>query len=121
MKKILIKIGIGILLFLTVYVLFVYFATYSKGYRSGELVKISERGVVFKTWEGTLSQGVSDELQFHFSIEDKDTEVIDLLKTLQGKSVRLTYIERYDTFFWLGDTTYFIKEVDEVKNTNSSE
>ncbi|MCK5815975.1 MAG: 6-phosphogluconate dehydrogenase [Flavobacteriaceae bacterium] len=114
MKKILIKIGVGLVVVLIVYVLFIYFASYSKGYRSGELVKISERGVVFKTWEGTLSQGVSDELQFHFSVEGGDKEVIESLKNSQGKSVKLTYIERYDTLFWLGDTKYYIKEVEEI-------
>ena len=114
MKKVLFKISITLIAVLVAYFLFIYYASYSKGYRSGELVKISEKGVVFKTWEGTLSQGVSDELQFHFSVEDGDKEVIDLLKNLQGRSVKLTYIERYKTFFWLGDTKYYIKEVKEV-------
>jgi len=37
---------------------FVYFMHYSNGVRAGKLVKFSSKGVVFKTWEGEISQGV---------------------------------------------------------------
>ena len=114
MKKFLTISIIVIIIGFIAYLSFVYFVPYSEGYRSGKLVKISQRGVVFKTWEGTLSQGVSDELQFHFSVEDGKKEVLEQLKNLQGKSVKLTYIERYGTFPWLGDTKHFIKEAEEV-------
>ena len=114
MKKFLTISIIIVILGFIAYLSFVYFVPYSEGYRSGKLVKISQRGMVFKTWEGTLSQGVSDELQFHFSVEDNKKEVIEQLKNLQGKSVKLTYIERYGTFPWLGDTKHFIKEVEKV-------
>jgi|LGOV01.1.fsa_nt_gb hypothetical protein len=114
MKKFLTISIIVVILGFIAYLSFVYFVPYSEGYRSGKLVKISQRGMVFKTWEGTLSQGVSDELQFHFSVEDNKKEVIEQLKNLQGKSVKLTYIERYGTFPWLGDTKHFIKEVEKV-------
>lgn len=114
MKKIITIVIIVLIVVLTAYITFIYFVTYSEGYRSGKLVKISQRGIIFKTWEGTLSQGVSDELQFHFSVEDNKNEVIEQLKTLQGRSVKLTYIERFGTFPWLGDTKHYVKEVQEV-------
>ncbi len=114
MKKMITTVIIVLIAVLTAYITFIYFATYSEGYRSGKLVKISQRGIIFKTWEGTLSQGVSDELQFHFSVEGKNKEVIEQLKTLQGRTVKLTYIERFGTFLWMGDTKYYIKEVKEV-------
>lgn len=98
-----------------VYISFIYFVTFSEGFRAGELVKISKRGLVFKTWEGRLSQGVSEEQQFNFSVQKGDKEVIEKLKELQGKRVKLTYIERFGTFYWLGDTKYYIKEVVEIK------
>ena len=47
---------------------------------------------------------------------DKDVEVIETLKKLQGKQVSLTYIERLGTFPWLGDSKYFVKEVDLVED-----
>lgn len=114
MKKMITTVVIVLIVVFTAYMSFIYYVTYSEGYRSGKLVKITKRGVVFKTWEGTLSQGVSDELQFHFSVQDDDKEVFDKLMNLQGKSVKLSYIERYGTFPWLGETNYYVKEVDEV-------
>ncbi|WP_179008487.1 6-phosphogluconate dehydrogenase [Winogradskyella forsetii] len=113
--KFLLKIVIGVLLILVAYFCFAYFVTYSEGVRSGDLVKFSKKGVIFKTWEGKLSQGVSEELQFNFSVEKGEQEVINKLQNLQGTFVKLTYIERYQTFFWLGDTKYYIKKVEKVQ------
>ncbi len=114
MKRFLTYAGISVALVFVIYVLFIYFFTFSEGYRAGELIKISKRGVVFKTWEGRLSQGVSEEQQFNFSVQKKDKEVLEKLKSLQGERVKLTYIERYGTFAWLGDTKYFVKEVEKL-------
>ena len=97
------------------YVLFIYYVTFSEGYRAGELVKISKKGMVFKTWEGKLSQGVSEELQFNFSVEKSDKEIIEKLKEYQGEKVKVTYIERFGTFIWMGDTKYYVKEVELVE------
>lgn len=93
------------------YYLFVYFVPYSEGYRSGELIKISRKGVVIKTWEGEISQGISGAQIFSFSVLDKDKQVIEQLKEYQGEYVNLDYIERYATFPWLGDTRYFVTKV----------
>ena len=92
--------------------------TYSQGVRAGELVKFSNKGVVFKTWEGEISQGVSEAQIFKFSVEDKDKKVIENLNKYQGRFVKLTYIERYKTFFWLGDTKYFVTKVELNTNYN---
>ena len=107
--------GISLILVFLVYILFIYFVTFSEGYRAGELIKISKRGLIFKTWEGRLSQGVSEEQQFNFSVQKSDKEVLEKLKEFQGKRVKLTYIERFGTFFWLGDTKYYVKEVEMLK------
>ncbi|PID69669.1 MAG: 6-phosphogluconate dehydrogenase [Flavobacteriales bacterium] len=112
MKKVL-GIIIGVLLLCLIgYYLFVYYATYSNGYRSGELVKITYKGLLFKTWEGEISQGVSEAQRFYFSVEDDEKEVIQQLKDKQGQDVKLTYKERFATFPWLGDTKYFVTKVD---------
>lgn len=110
--KLLIKIGIALSLVLIGYFCFIYFAVYSEGIRAGELVKFSKKGVLVKTWEGQISQGVSESLQFEFSVQDKEEEVKTKLMTLQGKYVKLHYFERYKSFFWLGDTKYFITKVE---------
>ena len=115
MKKI-IAIILSIIIAITVvYFLFIYYVTYSEGYRSGELIKISHKGVLFKTWEGEISQGVSEAQIFQFSVESSEKEVINLLKDMQGQNVKLTYKERFATFPWLGDTKYFITEVDKTE------
>ena len=114
MKRFLTYAGISILIVFVVYIAFIYFVTFSEGYRAGELIKISKRGLLFKTWEGRLSQGVSEEQQFNFSVQKSDKEVLDQLKEFQGKKVRVTYIERFGTFFWLGDTKYYVKKVELV-------
>lgn len=121
MKRFLTYAGISVVLVFIVYALFIYFFTFSEGYRAGELIKISKRGVVFKTWEGRLSQGVSEEQQFNFSVEKKDKEVLEQLNTLQGERVKVTYIERYGTFAWLGDTKYFVKEVEKLESRKNTE
>jgi len=115
MKKVLYYILGIVLLVGTLYFLAIYYLTYSEGYRAGQLVKISHKGVVFKTWEGEVSQGVSEAQIFHFSVEDNQKEVIKALQDLQGKQVRLTYKERFKTFPWLGDTKYYVTKVEETK------
>jgi hypothetical protein len=112
MKKFLIYAGIIIVLLLGGYYTFIYFASYSKGYRAGELIKITHKGVIFKTWEGELAQGVSESQFFEFSVTDE--EIVERLKDLQGHSVKLTYKERFRTFPWWGDTRYFIVGVAET-------
>lgn len=100
-----------VILAIASYFTFLYTASYSKGYRSGELIKISNKGVIFKTWEGELSQGISGAQIFSFSILDSDDKVIADMKSLEGQYVQVTYVERYRTFPWWGDTRYFITKV----------
>jgi hypothetical protein len=111
LRKIIIYLVASIAIFAIAYFSFVYYATYSEGVRSGELIKISSKGVLFKTWEGEISQGISGAQIFKFSVLDKDEKVIEQLKGFQGKYVKVTYVERYRTFPWWGDTNYFITEV----------
>ena len=94
------------------YYAFIYFVPYSEGTRSGELIKFSRKGVVAKTWEGEISQGISGAQIFQFSVLDKNDEVIQKLQEYEGNYVKLKYIERFGTFFFWGDTTYFITEVE---------
>lgn len=116
MKRILgIILGITAVALLS-YFAFLYYVPYSEGFRSGELIKLSSKGMVLKTWEGELSQGISGAQIFKFSVLDRDKKVISELKELQGQYVKVTYVERYKTFPWWGDTKYFITD---VKKENS--
>ena len=120
MKKFLIGFVSVLVLAIVLYFTAVYYLTYSEGYRSGQLVKVSYKGLVFKTWEGQLSQGVSDGQVFRFSIEDKEDRVIKLLQDYQGHNVRLKFKERYSTFSWWGDTKYFVVDVEKVDDIDKS-
>ena len=49
LRKILFILITTIILGITGYFTFLYYATYSEGVRSGELIKFSHKGMVFKT------------------------------------------------------------------------
>ncbi|PIB27795.1 6-phosphogluconate dehydrogenase [Maribacter sp. 4G9] len=116
MKRILFLFLGGCAVLLAMIYAFIYFVPYSEGVRSGELIKISHKGVLVKTWEGEISQGISGAQIFAFSVLDKDKEVIAKLKDYQGQYVKVNYTERYATFFWLGDTKYFITHVEQEQS-----
>lgn len=111
LRKIIFISIIGILLTIAGYFTVLYYATYSEGDRTGELIKFSNKGYIFKTWEGEISQGISGAQIFKFSVLDKDEKVINQLKNLQGQYVKVTYVERYKTFAWWGDTNYYVTAV----------
>ncbi len=111
MKKILIIFLTVITLLAIAWYAIVYYVPYSEGTRAGELIKFSHKGVVFKTWEGEISQGISGAQIFSFSVLDEEAEVITKLQEYQGQYVKLSYIERFGTFSFWGDTTYFITDV----------
>ena len=110
-RKIVLYIALSLTLITVGYFSFIYYVPYSDGVRSGELIKISHKGFVVKTWEGEVSQGISGAQIFAISIMDNETAVIEQLKQNQGKKVTLEYEERYKTFFWWGDTRYFVTKV----------
>ncbi|MGW1456235.1 6-phosphogluconate dehydrogenase [Salegentibacter agarivorans] len=116
MKKTLFGILGAILLLFIAWFAFIYFVPYSEGTRSGELIKFSKKGVISKTWEGEISQGISGAQIFQFSVLDNNQEAIEALQENEGNYVRLKYVERYATFFFWGDTKYFITEVEEAKS-----
>jgi hypothetical protein len=104
---------------------FYYWGTYSSGIRSGMVVKISKKGLLFKTYEGQLnlqtfgankSPNMVSE-SFEFSVESDRADVIKTLEeaSLSGERVSLKYVERLAVFFWRGDTKYFVTEVERLK------
>ena len=67
---------------------------YSNGVRAGRLVKLSKKGMLIKTYEGTLDLGSGDLLTWDFSVHDN--KVGDALVKHSGKEVRL----HYDELLW---------------------
>jgi len=113
MKKILFIILGSLLAIYLLYFAFVYYVPYSEGTRAGELIKFSHKGVLIKTYEGEISQGISGAQIFPFSVLDEEKEVIEKMKEYQGRYVKLTYVERYSTFFFWGDSKYFVTDISE--------
>jgi uncharacterized protein YxeA len=116
MKKTLFGILAVIILLFIAWFAFIYYVPYSEGTRSGELIKFSKKGVISKTWEGEISQGISGAQIFQFSVLDQNRDVIEALQENEGNYVRLKYLERYATFFFWGDTKYFITDVEEAQS-----
>ena len=116
MRKILVYGILAIVLATSAYIAALYYATFSEGIRTGELIKFSHKGYVFKTWEGELSQGLSGSQKFAFSVMDNQPEVIEQMKQNQGKFVKIEYIERYGTFSWWGETNYYVTKVTPEKS-----
>jgi len=99
-----------------------YWGVYDDGVRAGTILRISKRGVVFKTYEGQIDIGTFGGLKnvnpiaqtFDFSVED-DQVVKDLQTVaLTGERVNLHYIKRYVGFPWRGDTRYFAIKVERI-------
>ena len=113
MKKILV-----VLVLIVVGVLsFMYLGTYSEGTQAGKIMKISKKGLIFKTWEGRLdmeTMGATDRSQlgtkvFEFSIESDNEDLLERLRAAQltGERVNLKFEQKYFKYFWNGETKYF--------------
>jgi hypothetical protein len=115
---------IALVIFLLV-MSFFYWGTYESGVMAGKVLRISEKGLIFKTHEGKLSlesfgalKGVSPVAEtFDFSVESSETETIQQLSevALSGERVNLHFKKRYMRFPWRGDTKYFIVKVERLK------
>jgi len=112
----LILIGLFILV-----MLFFYYANYSSGYRAGVTTKISKKGVLFKTREGTLNVGGLTNTNdgtipttWNFTVKKNDTAVLAKIDSAIQNShrVKLLYNEKYVKLFWRGDTKYFVYDVE---------
>ena len=92
--------------------------SYSEGTRSGNLIKVSTKGVVFKSFEGELNLGgvrMQDGLEgniWSFTILNDDTA--EDVKGFEGKRVKVYYKERYKTMPWQGDTNYIVTDIEEL-------
>ena len=90
---------------------------YSEGYRAGLLQKFSNKGMIFKTYEGemilssvasTREVALASE-KFLFSVTNKD--IVRQFDTLQGRNVIVHYDEKRGVLFWRGDSRYLVDSV----------
>jgi len=106
-----------VIVVITAFFYFKYFYTYSKGYRAGLLQKISEKGMVFKTYEGEMvlssvesnsNVAIASE-KFIFSVSDE--AVAKSMEQIQGKNVIVHYTEKSGKLPWRGDSHYIVDSV----------
>lgn len=95
------------------------FGNYSEGVRTGVLMKLSSKGVIFKTDEGQLNIGGFDQTNdigvsnvWEFSVND-DMILGELEDAMdESQRVKLYYKEKYIRLPWKGDTKYFIYDLE---------
>jgi hypothetical protein len=124
-RKIVRRILISIIIVGLAVLAFLYWGVYETGVMAGKVLRVTQKGVIFKTYEGKLNletfgalKGTSPIAEsFDFSVESDQQEVIKELEqvALSGERVNLHFIKRYATFAWRGDTKYFIEKVERIK------
>lgn len=102
MKKKLIIISIILLLLGTATSYLILSFGYSQGVRSGKLVKLSRKGILLKTYEGTLDLGSGDRLTWDFSVHDN--KLGQNLLEQSGSFIKLYYKEHLMKLFY--NTTF---------------
>lgn len=121
------KIGIVLLLLAIAVFVFLNLANYSSGFRAGVPTKFSKKGFIIKTWEGTLNVGgLTNSAEgaipttWDFTVKSAADSVITKIDNaiLHGSRVKLLYHEKHVRFFWLGDTKYFVYDVEVLGNSN---
>jgi len=120
MKKVLLSVLLVVALLAAGVVWFATVANYSDGYRVGKVIKLSNKGYLFKTWEGTLDfgylqtdpeGGVATRI-WDFSVADAAARK-DIDTAIAGDyKVKLFYREKYVRLFWRGDTRHFVYKVE---------
>jgi hypothetical protein len=116
-KKIILWVCVFLLVTLGIFIYWKYFFTYSEGYRAGLLQKFSNKGLIFKTYEGEMIlSSVSSNRdvalaseKFQFSVVNK--KLVRQLDTLQGETVIVHYLQKNAAAFWRGDSEYLVDSV----------
>lgn len=124
--RILRKIAIWALLIGIAVFTFMYFVSYEDGFMAGKILRVSQKGVIFKTYEGKINletfgalKGVSPIAEsFDFSVKKGNPELVKQLEevALSGERVNLFFVKYYFAFPWRGDTKYFVTKIERLEN-----
>ncbi|HMP14723.1 MAG TPA: hypothetical protein PKD70_12645 [Saprospiraceae bacterium] len=119
-RILLIMLSLGIIIGAVLF-WFNYAWTYSDGTRAGTLIKVSNKGYIFKTYEGQLNtggfqtnpQGSVISNIWEFSVTKKD--IYQQLQRYEGKEAILFYKQYRRALPWQGKTTYFVYKIEPVR------
>jgi hypothetical protein len=113
--------SIILLLVLSGFLYWKYFATFSDGLQGGKMQKISRKGNIFKTWEGYILINPSTDInssaitsrEWPFTVTSDS--LAHVLESFAEKSVILRYHQKNGTLPWQGDTEYIIYDAQLTK------
>lgn len=100
---------------------YISFGYYSEGKRGGFVNKLSNKGYVFKTYEGELriggmyeGDGTMNASEWQFSILSSNKDAISQLEEAikNGNRVSLTYEEKFFKLPWNGETKFLVTKVE---------
>ena len=122
-KKIMYSLFFCLLVGLSIYGYWKYYFTFSEGYRTGLIQKLSFRGNFFKAYEGelVLSSIVSStnvalaSEKFYFSVPNDS--IANVLQNFEGKQVKLHYVQKNHSLCWRGDSEYLVDGVIDQSNS----
>jgi hypothetical protein len=125
MMKIVRRILLAIVVIAIAAFAFLYWGTYEEGVMAGKIIRISQKGVIFKTYEAKLSlesfgalRGTSPIAEtFDFSVERGNDEMVKELEqvALTGERVNIHFKKRYIRVPWRGNTRYFATKVERME------
>jgi hypothetical protein len=92
---------------------------YSDGERTVKIIKLSEKGFIWKTWEGEgvlAQEGFAVTYIWSFSVDNWDPNKQQLINDIKtafetGQTVKIKYDQRAGSVPWRSETAYFVKEV----------
>ena len=89
---------------------------YSQGFRDGYVTKISHRGILWKTWEGTMQSGsgqmASVQSEYEFSVANDELVEEIALAAASARRVRLVYSEYFITDLRKSDSGYLVTHLE---------
>jgi hypothetical protein len=117
MKKFLVWGTLILIIVLGIWIFWKFSFTYSEGYRAGLLQKFSNRGNIFKTYEGEMILSSIQSTKniplaaekFFFSVNID--RVAGQLQGLEGNMVVVHYHQKNGTLPWRGETPYMVDSV----------
>lgn len=93
-----------------------FFNSYSKGERTGIIIKVTNKGNIFKTNEGEMwlsCRNMTNPEKFYFTVPNDSIALV--LKALQDDCVQVSYTQYRAALPWRGDTKYIVTGVVPVK------
>ncbi|HBZ68030.1 MAG TPA: hypothetical protein DEO70_14440 [Bacteroidales bacterium] len=94
-----------------------YYHTYSEGYKEGYLLKFSQDGVLFKTFEGEMtfidlfSETSIKPITSKFKFSVTSSRLASQFDTIQRKLIVVHYKKKKGTLLWRGESKFIVDSV----------